>query len=696
MAGVRMTRFWLGAAILAAAAIAWHAGDPATAQDAPAAAERQAGETRTWTDISGRFSREAEFVRLEDGKVFLRLPSGKVTSIPLKELSKKDRDWVRGRGDADGDPAGGDGKPAEGGIAKGIATRVVVRSYKTLLDDSVHLSKVLKQPAFAGTLPGLFVALTGGKPLDGFDITKPVVFTLHVDAKGEPVGGMVAVPVQGKEKFQKTLDAVFTATTTAKGKAYEIPMLGRSVYVKPGEGYFLISDAPQVIAAAKADPPAPVAVADVALESMVDAVPEEMRMAALAQWEQMMAGMPVDPNAPEGQRRAQEATNDWMRKAVRSLTTDGDRSTLEASIDPDSKRLSVAVSMRARSGTGLAEAFASYGSIRPGFVAAGDGDAIGWLGVSTPAGEWTRMALETILGSGIDGMNKAVADVARQRGEQVPAGVQAIIDGIEKASRKVMATRRFEQELLVSADAEGKPRIVARTDADGAAELFGALAKMGGLEAGGPPPPDADGVLAMPVPPGAPPSMGLLDVPVRLASTDSAMVMGFGCPDNAPLKKFLSGSGSAANIAPVSAWIDVKKLWPIVAANDPSGLLADTAGAVGEQGMLRLDLGSLSDGIELRVNVDDGVFQVLGRVAEKMSALPGGRGGPGGFPGGPGGFPGGPGAFPGGFPGPGGPGGAGAPPAGLLPPTIQGFPVPPVPAPQPGGEPGNQPPGPTP
>lgn len=693
MAGLRTTRLGLGAALVAAAAIAWHAGARAPAQDAPAA-ERQAGETRTWTDISGRFSREAEFVRLEEGKVFLRLPGGKVTSIPLKELSKKDRDWVRGRGEAGAETSAADGKPAEGVIAKGIATRVVVRSYKALLDDSVHLSKVLKQPALAGALPGLFVALTGGKPLEGFDITKPVVFTLHVDAKGEPVGGMLAVPVQGKEKFQKTLDAVFTSTTTAKGKAYEIPMLGRSVYAKPGERYFLLSDSPQVIAAAKADPPAPVAVADVALESMVDAVPEEVRMAGLAQWEQMMAGMPVDPAAPEAQRRAQQVTSDWLRKVVRSLTTDGDRSTLEATIDPETKRLSVAVSMRARSGTGLQQAFVDYGSIRPGFVAAGDAEAIAWLGVSTMNGEWMTMALETVLGSGIEGMKKGVADVARQRGEQVPAEVQTVLDGVEQASKRMMATRRFEQEVVVSADAEGKPRIVARTGADGAAELYRALAKMVAID--GTVTADADGVLPMPVPPGAPPSMGLLDVPVRLGATDAAMVMGFGCRDNAPLKPFLSGSGSATDVAPLSAWIDFKKLWPILAANDPSGLLADTAGAVGEQGMLRLDLGALSDGIELRLNVDDGVFQVLGKVAEKMSALQGGRGGPGGFPGAPGGFPGGPGGFPGGgFPGPGAGAGPGAPPAGLLPPTIQGFPVPPVP--QPAGEPGpNQPPAPAP
>ena len=522
------------------------------------------------------------------------------------------------------------------------------------------MSKSLKQPALAGALPGVFVALTGGKPLEGFDIKRPIVITFHVDGKGEPLGAMVAVPVEGKEKFQKTLDAVFPPKTSPKGKAYEIPMLGKSVYAKPGERYFLLSDVPALVAAAKADPPDPVAVADVAIESLLDAVPEELRAAALAQFESgfdaSMAGVPRDPTTPpaqaEAERRSQEATAAWVKKTVRSITTDGDRSTVEVNLDPETKRVSLAVSVRARPGTALAEGFASYGAIRPGFAAAGDADALAWVGVSSPTGEWLKMALGLIFESGIEGMKSAAADAAARGGAAIPPQGQAVLDGIEKASRKMMATPNLEVEVMVAADGAGKPRIVSRTTAEGATDLFAALAKIGGLDPAGPSPPDADGVMAMPVPPGAPPSMGLLDVPVRVASGGSSVVMGFGCADNAPVKKLLTAPGTAASAAPVSAWVDVAKLWPIVVANDPGGLLSDTADAVGGEGMFRLDLGALKDGIELRLNVDDGVLQLLGRVAEKMAAPPGGAGGPGGLPGRPGGFPGQPGGFPGGFPGP--------------------------------------------
>jgi hypothetical protein len=82
---------WLGVVAMFVVLAPWV--EPAAAQE-PAAKPRTAaaGETRTWTDITGKFSREAEFLKLEDGQVHIRLKGGKETKIPLKELSKKDRD----------------------------------------------------------------------------------------------------------------------------------------------------------------------------------------------------------------------------------------------------------------------------------------------------------------------------------------------------------------------------------------------------------------------------------------------------------------------------------------------------------------------------------------------------------------------------------------------------------------------------
>ena len=50
---------------------------------------------RTWTDRSGKFSIEAEFVGVKDGKVRLRKDNGAERSIAIKKLSEADRKFVR-------------------------------------------------------------------------------------------------------------------------------------------------------------------------------------------------------------------------------------------------------------------------------------------------------------------------------------------------------------------------------------------------------------------------------------------------------------------------------------------------------------------------------------------------------------------------------------------------------------------------
>ena len=49
---------------------------------------------RKWTDITGKFSVEAELVDVGDGKVRLKKENGKVVSIPIERLSLSDRSFV--------------------------------------------------------------------------------------------------------------------------------------------------------------------------------------------------------------------------------------------------------------------------------------------------------------------------------------------------------------------------------------------------------------------------------------------------------------------------------------------------------------------------------------------------------------------------------------------------------------------------
>lgn len=50
---------------------------------------------REWTDSTGKFKIEAEFVELKDGKVALKKADGTTLSIPLEKLSKADQDFIK-------------------------------------------------------------------------------------------------------------------------------------------------------------------------------------------------------------------------------------------------------------------------------------------------------------------------------------------------------------------------------------------------------------------------------------------------------------------------------------------------------------------------------------------------------------------------------------------------------------------------
>jgi hypothetical protein len=52
-------------------------------------------ETRTWTDASGKFKIEADFLEIVEGQVKLQRPDGKRMSLPLAKLSKDDQAYLK-------------------------------------------------------------------------------------------------------------------------------------------------------------------------------------------------------------------------------------------------------------------------------------------------------------------------------------------------------------------------------------------------------------------------------------------------------------------------------------------------------------------------------------------------------------------------------------------------------------------------
>ena len=58
------------------------------------------GEVRKWTDQSGSYSVQAEFVELADGNAVLKREDGRVIRVPLDKLSPQDQEYVQKKGAA--------------------------------------------------------------------------------------------------------------------------------------------------------------------------------------------------------------------------------------------------------------------------------------------------------------------------------------------------------------------------------------------------------------------------------------------------------------------------------------------------------------------------------------------------------------------------------------------------------------------
>ena len=70
-----------------------------------AASRLAQAETRTWTDSSGKYRIEAEFVVVQEGKVRLKKPDGQVITVALGSLSQADCDYIDRLASAKAQPA---------------------------------------------------------------------------------------------------------------------------------------------------------------------------------------------------------------------------------------------------------------------------------------------------------------------------------------------------------------------------------------------------------------------------------------------------------------------------------------------------------------------------------------------------------------------------------------------------------------
>ena len=226
------------------------------------------------------------------------------------------------------------------------------------------------------------------------------------------------------------------------------------------------------------------------------------------------------------------------------------------------------------------------------------------MGISLPTGPVTRLLLERGFGDSIAALRAMVT----QAGKVSPEITEAV-DEIERQSRKLMAAEHVEQEYVVAVEESGKPRMVIRLTTPGVSNYFAAYSKMCTFD------PtvttSAEGIISAPLPAAKAAELGPFGgQPPRMGAVGESLVIGFGCSDTDPLKGMLIDGSTGPALPPISARIDLAKLWPMMAKASPA--TSSLADAVGQDGNLRADLSALTDGLELRMNADAGVLRLLG------------------------------------------------------------------------------------
>ncbi|MEN8865752.1 MAG: SHD1 domain-containing protein [Akkermansiaceae bacterium] len=117
---------------------------------------------KVWTDTSGGFTIEADFVSLAEGVVWLKTPAGKVIKVPLAKLAEADRKVAVGLSGESGRNV----TPGEGGIM--TTARGGVKSLNSMKDGkAIKVTRLFVNLEMSGGIvPGVYAfALAGTEPM---------------------------------------------------------------------------------------------------------------------------------------------------------------------------------------------------------------------------------------------------------------------------------------------------------------------------------------------------------------------------------------------------------------------------------------------------------------------------------------------------------------------------------------------------
>lgn len=504
------------------------------------------------------------------------------------------------------------------------AVVVSVKSFTELLTDSQYLGNSLRQPMIGLALPGLLAQVTGGNGLKGLDSTKPIGAYLTVSSDGQPKDFVVFIPVTSEKLFSDTLQALFSApTTTGMTREYQPKNGGRPIFAKVTPKHFLFAQNAEALAETPDPDKLVKSPADIAVELDLTKIADNLKEGFLAQVEaQAAASERRNPSETEAQRVGREAGQKLSLEAVRRLAMDGDRLSLGFNVDPKAKNVSLDLGFTAKPGTALAQACASYAKTDSPFASIVSAQTVGSLLISSPLSDAVQAPLLKLLADGEREQKEKNQNLPADEREMADRALQQVAD----AARKSIQRGRWDQALVVNSAGAGKVQLLLAVKASNSRELSQLfeeiarsesaiqfdVAKVGSAR-----------VHSIQLPPDAEREKHLGTGPLFLAFGDETLLFAVGTDSLDAVKAALAGEASKTPRAPISLRVGLSKLLPLIPNADSQLLeLVKSAFASGND-EIALEIASQPNGAKLRLEIQDGVLQLLGLGIQARSAGPG-------------------------------------------------------------------------
>ena len=504
------------------------------------------------------------------------------------------------------------------------AVVVSVKSFTELLTDSQYLGNSLRQPVIGLALPGLLTQVTGGKGLKGLDTSKPIGAYLTVTSDGQAKDFVVFIPVANEQQFSETLEALLSApTTTGMTRQYQPKNGGRPIFAKVLPKHFLFAQNAEALTETPDPEKLVKSTADIAIEIDLTKIADNLKEGFVTRVEaQTDSAQRHNPSETEAQRHGREAGQKLSIEAVRRLLMDGDRVSLAFNVDAKAKSMTLDLGFTAKPGTVLAQACASYAKTESPFASIASAQTVGSLLISSQLSDTVQATLLKVLDDGEREKNAKSQDLPADQREVANRAIKQIYE----TARKSVQHGRWDQALVVNSTGTGKIQVLLAVKASNARELalffedvarnestiqFD-VAKVGSTR-----------IHSIQLPPDAEREKHFGNGPMYLAFNDESLLFAHGADSLDALKAALEGKSSKTPIAPISLRVGLSKLLPLI-PNVTSQVVEHSKSAFASgNDEIALEIASQPNGAKLRLEIQDGVLQLLGLGIQARSAGPG-------------------------------------------------------------------------